>query len=313
MKNYKLLFYLFFCFLMLPGIKALAQSNDCCEEFDTYGREGMTQEQWQLQYNQYQKMIADLTAQKTALLSEIDGLNKTLQTRNGELSQKDSEYSSLQKDYDEYGRNLSKAENQCSKKEGKKEDVEKLYNELNKSKLKCHPDFADRTAKLKDCLDKWTLVTDKKPDQKQTQTTGNTYTVVKGDCLYKIAGKKKIYGSSKYWPKLWEANKDDVVSAPPKVAKKITNPNLIYPGQVLKVPALTDDDKTKMKDYSYGSKILKNYKGVIRKKNKKVKSDTDLKKTEKEVKKTDKTADKKKVEKDVKKTDKTADKKKDKK
>jgi len=71
------------------------------------------------------------------------------------------------------------------------------------------------------------------------------YTVVKGDCLYKIAGKKEIYNNVKMWPVLWEANEKGVVSAPPKVSKTIKNPNLIYPGQVLKVPALTDELKKK--------------------------------------------------------------------
>ncbi|MDQ3193407.1 MAG: hypothetical protein M3P82_00265, partial [Bacteroidota bacterium] len=35
-----------------------------------------------------------------------------------------------------------------------------------------------------------------------------------------------------------------VVSAPPRVAKTIPNPNLIYPGQVLKIPTLTDAQKS---------------------------------------------------------------------
>ena len=50
-----------------------------------------------------------------------------------------------------------------------------------------------------------------------------TYTVVSGDNLSKIA--KKFYGDSKQWRKIFEANKDT-----------IENPDLIYPGQVLKIP-----------------------------------------------------------------------------
>lgn len=50
-----------------------------------------------------------------------------------------------------------------------------------------------------------------------------TYTVRKGDCLWRIAG--KIYGNPFKWPRIYEANKD-----------KIKNPNRIYPGQVLKIP-----------------------------------------------------------------------------
>ena len=50
-----------------------------------------------------------------------------------------------------------------------------------------------------------------------------TYTVVAGDSLSKIA--KKIYGDAGRWKEIWEANKD-----------KVKNPDLIHPGQELKIP-----------------------------------------------------------------------------
>ena len=50
-----------------------------------------------------------------------------------------------------------------------------------------------------------------------------TYTVVKGDSLSKIA--KRFYGDAQQWRKIYEANKD-----------QIRNPHLIYPGQVFIVP-----------------------------------------------------------------------------
>ncbi len=50
-----------------------------------------------------------------------------------------------------------------------------------------------------------------------------TYTVVKGDCLWNIA--KKHLGSGAKWKDIYNLNKD-----------KIKNANLIYPGQVLKMP-----------------------------------------------------------------------------
>jgi len=54
--------------------------------------------------------------------------------------------------------------------------------------------------------------------------------------LVQDSAKKEIYNNPKMWPVLWEANEKGVVSAPPKVSKTIKNPNLIYPGQVLKSP-----------------------------------------------------------------------------
>jgi nucleoid-associated protein YgaU len=50
-----------------------------------------------------------------------------------------------------------------------------------------------------------------------------TYTVVAGDSLSKIA--KKVYGDANQWKRIFEANRDTV-----------KNPDLIHPGQVLKIP-----------------------------------------------------------------------------
>ncbi|MCD8364691.1 MAG: LysM peptidoglycan-binding domain-containing protein [Clostridiales bacterium] len=56
-------------------------------------------------------------------------------------------------------------------------------------------------------------------------STTKTYTVVKGDCLWNIA--KKFYGSGSKYTVIYNANKSVIGS----------NPNLIYPGQVLTIPA----------------------------------------------------------------------------
>lgn len=50
-----------------------------------------------------------------------------------------------------------------------------------------------------------------------------TYTVVRGDTLWGIA--TRYYGNGSKYPVIFNANRD-----------KISNPNLIYPGQVLKIP-----------------------------------------------------------------------------
>ncbi len=55
------------------------------------------------------------------------------------------------------------------------------------------------------------------------ESPGRTYTVKKGDSLSKIA--KQAYGDPLQWPKIHEANRD-----------LIEDPDLIHPGQVLKLP-----------------------------------------------------------------------------
>ena len=53
--------------------------------------------------------------------------------------------------------------------------------------------------------------------------SGKTYTVKKGDCLWNIA--KLLLGDGSRYTEIYALNRD-----------KITNPNLIYPGQVLTIP-----------------------------------------------------------------------------
>lgn len=56
-------------------------------------------------------------------------------------------------------------------------------------------------------------------------SASQTYTVVKGDCLWNIA--KKFYGNGSKYTVIYNANKGVIGG----------NPNLIYPGQVLTIPA----------------------------------------------------------------------------
>jgi nucleoid-associated protein YgaU len=54
-------------------------------------------------------------------------------------------------------------------------------------------------------------------------SSGKTYTVVAGDSLSRIA--KREYGDGNAWNRIYEANRDI-----------IKDPDLIHPGQTLKIP-----------------------------------------------------------------------------
>lgn len=62
------------------------------------------------------------------------------------------------------------------------------------------------------------------PARVNTKQKPETYTVKSGDCLWNIA--KKFYGDGSLYTKIYNANKKIIGS----------NPNLIYPGQVLTIP-----------------------------------------------------------------------------
>lgn len=59
----------------------------------------------------------------------------------------------------------------------------------------------------------------------ESSPQASSYTVKKGDCLWNIA--KRFYGSGAKYPIIYDANRSVVGG----------NPNLIYPGQVLTIPA----------------------------------------------------------------------------
>lgn len=85
-------------------------------------------------------------------------------------------------------------------------------------------------------MEKWVLiagntqgVTEVKIDNLETPEPAEDvqyYTIQSGDSLSKIA--KQFYGNAMGYPKLFEANKE-----------VIEDPDLIYPGQKIRVPAKT--------------------------------------------------------------------------
>lgn len=62
------------------------------------------------------------------------------------------------------------------------------------------------------------------PGSSLAESAFEKYTVKIGDSLQKIS--KKIYGTSRKWAKIYEANKD-----------KLKSPNKVYPGQILDIPS----------------------------------------------------------------------------
>lgn len=59
--------------------------------------------------------------------------------------------------------------------------------------------------------------------ERHVTVEGTTYTIVRGDTLSGIS--RRFLGSANRWHEIHEANKD-----------VIKNPNLIYPGQVIRIP-----------------------------------------------------------------------------
>lgn len=63
---------------------------------------------------------------------------------------------------------------------------------------------------------------------------GKLYTVASGDSLSKIAA--IAYGDSSLWPRIWKANQFEL---------KSSDPNIIYPGEVIIIPVLPEREELK--------------------------------------------------------------------
>jgi hypothetical protein len=292
------LFILFFLALglTLNNANIFAQDDD---DDDDQQMEEMDEEEWQRQMDELNAEKSSLQSKLSSLTSEIDGLKQTSANKDKELEKCENDLYALvgttKSGVADFRKKFEETEKKINGKVGTPADARKMYfDDITKDKARCLPEFQDRYASMKKKLEDWEGM--KSPEA--------CYTVVKGDCLWKIS--KMKYGSPYYWPAIWDANKNGVANADAlKNArhKKVTNPNLIYPGQCMKIPTLTDAQKKeaemKSKKYRKTRKVKKTDGTDMKKDVKKDDVKKDVKKDD--VKKDVKKDEKKDVKKDEKK------------
>lgn len=132
----------------------------------------------------------------------------------------------------------------------RQDDVRVLEDELNgmrRERVAALPEFFDRVVALGN---------DIKGLYREKKIKG--YTVgtwsENRDCLWNIAGKSEIYGDPFQWPKIWQANTD-----------QIKNPDVIQPGWVLTIPPpgpKSDDEMKAERKYWRKKKIETQEAGV---------------------------------------------------
>ena len=289
MKLHKLFLLFFLAFgLSLNNANLFAQDDDDDDD-DDQQMEEMDEEEWQRQMDELNAEKTSLQSRLTALNSEIDGLKTSLaEKQNNAKICEAALYAAVgntKEGVADYRKKFEETEKKINGKVGTPADARKMYfDEISKDKAQCLPEFRDRMASMRKKLADW----------EGMKTPEACYTVVKGDCLWKIS--KMKYGSPYYWPAIWDANKNGVANADAlrnSRHKRVTNPNLIYPGQCLKIPTLTDAQK---KEAEMQSQRYRKTRKV------KTSTTTDVKKDEKkDVKKDEKKDVKKDEKKDVKK------------
>ena len=105
-----------------------------------------------------------------------------------------------------------------------KEDVDDNFDTVVSIKLKQYRDYGTKVCKIDTSKNKPKTTVENQRPVSDNAPAKKTYTVVKGDCLWKIAATH--LGNGSRWKEIYELNKSVIGG----------NPNLIYPGQVFTLP-----------------------------------------------------------------------------
>lgn len=216
MKSYKLIVTIL-SLLLFFSVSVIAQEEET----------EMTEEEWQAEINRLTEERVELTKELNELKSSTEELKQkqaSMQSVEDCINEKYALVGATEADVARFRKEVAMLEGQIQRKESPKDDRQVALDNLKANPISALPEFNDKVCKqLQGMLDAW----DEKPKEVD-------YTVVKGDYLWKIAKKKEFYGNGFAWPVIYKANRD-----------QIKDPDLIYPKQVFKIPALTDDEKAK--------------------------------------------------------------------
>jgi nucleoid-associated protein YgaU len=188
-------------------------------------------------------MIIELMLKLDTLTSEVDILKQISKSRDSIIENYETNLYALvgttRSGVEDFRKKFDETEKRISGKTGTPADTRRNYfDEIAGGKIRCLPEFRERYISMKKKLEDW----------EGTITTApviaeGSYPVVKGDCLWRISILK--YNSPYYWPAIWDANKNGVINKDElsdQRHKEVTNPDLIYPGQVLKIPSLNNTE-----------------------------------------------------------------------
>jgi hypothetical protein len=223
-KNYmKLTKYLMsIALLLLFTVSLVAQETE------------MTEEEWGAEMTRLRAEKESLTSEIATLRTDIENMNKTdIKSFEDCTNELYAMIGATKADIDNFRNAVSELDGKIRRKEGPKADRQKDLNALKMNKISALPEFFNKVhTQMQAAMDSWV-----------EEPTDISYTVVKGDHLWGIAGKPQHYGNSFAWPIIYKANRD-----------QIKNPDLIYPNQTFKIPPLSEEEKAKY------DKLRTNYK-----------------------------------------------------
>ncbi len=232
----KYIYSIFTMFAILSATPVLAQDPppDCSATEGQMKAKKYTKDQGDICIKEWEQKVKDLQERLNALNMSIGSLNQVLASENALLQTNKDEIATLlgatQRQIEEFGQRLGVLEGKVRSMNGmndaqlsdKYEVIRSYENELNNmrgEKISLYPLYFNRMTELA-------------REIRSLYRTKPTKDYVVGtwsddrDCLWNIAGKAEIYNDALLWPKVWQANTEIV-----------RNPDVIFPGQRLTLPA----------------------------------------------------------------------------
>jgi nucleoid-associated protein YgaU len=214
----------------------------------------MTKEEWQSQVTELTSKRNDLKNKLTALQAEIESLKKTDAEKAAALKNCQDDLATM-KGADEapFVANLDKIDarlNELSRlsnqdlyaRAAELDSVQKWIDAAKMNRLSKLEKYATRLSDEQSRLDALKRTLQQIIESGQAMQTYTVGTWAKDrDCLWNIAKKPKVYDNAFLWPKIWQGNRD-----------QIKNPDIIKPGQKLKIPPkadLTREERSAVRSY----------------------------------------------------------------
>ncbi len=224
-------------FMLFISRAAFSQGDDSNEV-------NVSNKQWHLKRDQYAVSAITLLSRLETLNAEIDSLKQLNDSSAATIAGCEEALYALvgatRQEVADFRIIFDRTEKYLTRKSFAPSDVEKTsYSEITNSKIRCLPEFAERYEALKTMIDNFSVAPVKEIPE-------NKYVVAEGDNLWSIAAKK--YGNPYMWRLIWQANKLEMKNEgvfSEKYYDEIMKPNLIFPGQVLIIPPLSNSDKNK--------------------------------------------------------------------
>jgi nucleoid-associated protein YgaU len=194
-------------------------------------QEEMTMEEYNAQLADWQKREADAKAAIVSVNGEIDALKKEIADTDAQIAAEWQEiYALLGTDeagVKEFASQLDALEAEIDGLASlSPEELFKRRKEIDELEAKLNELKGNNIALLSEMQDKAATIEGKisRVRASMPKAIYDEYSVIRGDYLWKIAGKSDVYSDPYQWMRIYTYNKD-----------QIKNPDLIYPEQIFKI------------------------------------------------------------------------------